>query len=297
MGYRDLFNEWLSLDSDTRNELLSIEDEKEIEDRFYKDLEFGTGGLRGIMGAGSNRMNKYTVARASLGLANYFNSKKKDGVTAEKCKIAIAYDSRNNSEFFAKTAAVVYANNGFEVYLFDRLVPVPVLSFTTGYLGCDAGVMITASHNPKEYNGYKVYQEDGAQISGEISDGILREIQALDLFDSFSRMPLEQGIREQIIRMIGEEMDRRYLDYAEGLKQRPDRELDRSVTVVYTPLNGAGSIPMETAARELGYENFVIVPEQKDPDPDFTTVGYPNPEDPKGFALAEKLGRSCMRIC
>ena len=152
MGYRDLFNEWLSLDSDTRNELLSIEDEKEIEDRFYKDLEFGTGGLRGIMGAGSNRMNKYTVARASLGLANYFNSKKNNADSNEKCKIAIAYDSRNNSEFFAKTAAVVYANNGFEVYLFDRLVPVPVLSFTTGYLGCDAGVMITASHNPKEYN-------------------------------------------------------------------------------------------------------------------------------------------------
>ena len=163
MGYKELYNEWLNLDEDTRSELLSIDDDKEIEDRFYKDLEFGTGGLRGIMGAGSNRMNKYTVARASLGLANYFNSKKKDGATAEKCKIAIAYDSRNNSEFFAKTAAVVYANNGFEVYLFDRLVPVPVLSFTTGYLGCDAGVMITASHNPKEYNGYKVYDNRGSK--------------------------------------------------------------------------------------------------------------------------------------
>ncbi|MDY2837264.1 MAG: phospho-sugar mutase, partial [Bilifractor sp.] len=188
-------------------------------------------------------------------------------------------------------AAEILAGNGIRVWLFPSMRPTPELSFAVRELHTLSGINMTASHNPKEYNGYKVYQEDGAQISGEISDGILREIQALDLFDSFSRMPLEQGIREQIIRMIGEEMDRRYLDYAEGLKQRPDRELDRSVTVVYTPLNGAGSIPMETAARELGYENFVIVPEQKDPDPDFTTVGYPNPEDPKGFALAEKLGK------
>lgn len=297
MNAEEKYQEWLDRlpeGDPMRQELLSIRGNvKEINDRFYQEIVFGTAGLRGICGAGTNRMNPLTVGRATQGIANYL---KKSGEDLTR-GVAVAYDCRHHSREYSELAAEILAGNGIRVWLFPSMRPTPELSFAVRELHTLSGINMTASHNPKEYNGYKVYQEDGAQISGEISDGILREIQALDLFDSFSRMPLEQGIREQIIRMIGEEMDRRYLDYAEGLKQRPDRELDRSVTVVYTPLNGAGSIPMETAARELGYENFVIVPEQKDPDPDFTTVGYPNPEDPKGFALAEKLGRSCMRIC
>ena len=291
MNAEEKYQEWLDglpEGDPMRQELLSIRGNvKEINDRFYQEIVFGTAGLRGICGAGTNRMNPLTVGRATQGIANYL---KKSGEDLTR-GVAVAYDCRHHSREYSELAAEILAGNGIRVWLFPSMRPTPELSFAVRELHTLSGINMTASHNPKEYNGYKVYQEDGAQISGEISDGILREIQALDLFDSFSRMPLEQGIREQIIRMIGEEMDRRYLDYAEGLKQRPDRELDRSVTVVYTPLNGAGSIPMETAARELGYENFVIVPEQKDPDPDFTTVGYPNPEDPKGFALAEKLGK------
>ena len=291
MNAEEKYQEWLDRlpeGDPMRQELLSIRGNvKEINDRFYQEIVFGTAGLRGICGAGTNRMNPLTVGRATQGIANYL---KKSGEDLTR-GVAVAYDCRHHSREYSELAAEILAGNGIRVWLFPSMRPTPELSFAVRELHTLSGINMTASHNPKEYNGYKVYQEDGAQISGEISDGILREIQALDLFDSFSRMPLEQGIREQIIRMIGEEMDRRYLDYAEGLKQRPDRELDRSVTVVYTPLNGAGSIPMETAARELGYENFVIVPEQKDPDPDFTTVGYPNPEDPKGFALAEKLGK------
>ena len=284
MGYRDLFNEWLSLDSDTRNELLSIEDEKEIEDRFYKDLEFGTGGLRGIMGAGSNRMNKYTVARASLGLANYFNSKKKDGATAEKCKIAIAYDSRNNSEFFAKTAAVVYANNGFEVYLFDRLVPVPVLSFTTGYLGCDAGVMITASHNPKEYNGYKVYDSTGCQLCTEEAKS------ALDYINSVNDFVIVDGVEnafehENIHRLGDETVDA----FISKVKEQSVYEEKSNLKIVYTPLHGTGNIPVRKVLQGM---DVTVVKEQELPDGDFSTVRSPNPEEKDALNLAIQAAQS-----
>ena len=284
MGYRDLFNEWLSLDSDTRNELLSIEDEKEIEDRFYKNLEFGTGGLRGIMGAGSNRMNKYTVARASLGLANYFNSKKKDGATAEKCKIAIAYDSRNNSEFFAKTAAVVYANNGFEVYLFDRLVPVPVLSFTTGYLGCDAGVMITASHNPKEYNGYKVYDSTGCQLCTEEAKS------ALDFINSVNEFVIVDGVEnafehENIHRLGDETVDA----FISKVKEQSVYEEKSDLKIVYTPLHGTGNIPVRKVLQGM---DVSVVKEQELPDGDFSTVRSPNPEEKDALNLAIQAAQS-----
>lgn len=284
MGYRDLFNEWLSLDSDTRNELLSIEDEKEIEDRFYKDLEFGTGGLRGIMGAGSNRMNKYTVARASLGLANYFNSKKKDGATAEKCKIAIAYDSRNNSEFFAKTAAVVYANNGFEVYLFDRLVPVPVLSFTTGYLGCDAGVMITASHNPKEYNGYKVYDSTGCQLCTEEAKS------ALDYINSVNEFVIVDGVEnafehENIHRLGDETVDA----FISKVEEQSVYEEKSNLKIVYTPLHGTGNIPVRKVLQGM---DVTVVKEQELPDGDFSTVRSPNPEEKDALNLAIQAAQS-----
>ena len=284
MGYRDLFNEWLSLDSDTRNELLSIEDEKEIEDRFYKDLEFGTGGLRGIMGAGSNRMNKYTVARASLGLANYFNLKKKDGATAEKCKIAIAYDSRNNSEFFAKTAAVVYANNGFEVYLFDRLVPVPVLSFTTGYLGCDAGVMITASHNPKEYNGYKVYDSTGCQLCTEEAKCALDFINAVNEFVIVDGV--ENAFEHENIHRLGEETVDAFIS---KVKEQSVYEEKSDLKIVYTPLHGTGNIPVRKVLQGM---DVTVVKEQELPDGDFSTVRSPNPEEKDALNLAIQAAQS-----
>lgn len=284
MGYRDLFNEWLSLDSDTRNELLSIEDEKEIEDRFYKDLEFGTGGLRGIMGAGSNRMNKYTVARASLGLANYFNSKKKDGATAEKCKIAIAYDSRNNSEFFAKTAAVVYANNGFEVYIFDRLVPVPVLSFTTGYLGCDAGVMITASHNPKEYNGYKVYDSTGCQLCTEEAKSALDFINAVNEFVIVD--DVENAFEHENIHRLGDETVDAFIS---KVKEQSVYEEKSDLKIVYTPLHGTGNIPVRKVLQGM---DVTVVKEQELPDGDFSTVRSPNPEEKDALNLAIQAAQS-----
>ena len=284
MGYRDLFNEWLNLDSDTRNELLSIEDEKEIEDRFYKDLEFGTGGLRGIMGAGSNRMNKYTVARASLGLANYFNSKKKDGATAEKCKIAIAYDSRNNSEFFAKTAAVVYANNGFEVYLFDRLVPVPVLSFTTGYLGCDAGVMITASHNPKEYNGYKVYDSTGCQLCTEEAKCALDFINAVNEFVIVDGV--ENAFEHENIHRLGDETVDAFIS---KVKEQSVYEEKSDLKIVYTPLHGTGNIPVRKVLQGM---DVTVVKEQELPDGDFSTVRSPNPEEKDALNLAIQAAQS-----
>ena len=278
MGYKELYNEWLNLDEDTRSELLSIDDDKEIEDRFYKDLEFGTGGLRGIMGAGSNRMNKYTVARASLGLANYFNSKKKDAATAEKCKIAIAYDSRNNSEFFAKTAAVVYANNGFEVYLFDRLVPVPVLSFTTGYLGCDAGVMITASHNPKEYNGYKVYDSTGCQLCTEEAKSALDFINAVNDFVIVDGA--ENAFEHENIHRLGDETVDAFIS---KVKEQSVYEDKSDLKIVYTPLHGTGNIPVRKVLQGM---DVTVVKEQELPDGDFSTVRSPNPEEKDALNIA-----------
>ena len=284
MGYRDLFNEWLNLDSETKEELLSIKDEKEIEDRFYKDLEFGTGGLRGIMGAGSNRMNKYTVARASLGLANYFNSKKNNADSNEICKIAIAYDSRNNSEFFAKTAAVVYANNGFEVFLFDRLVPVPVLSFTTAYLGCDAGVMITASHNPKEYNGYKVYDSTGCQLCTEEAKS------ALDYINSVNDFVIVDGVENVFehnnIHRLGDETVDAFIS---KVKEQSVYDEKSDLKIVYTPLHGTGNIPVRKVLQGM---DVIVVKEQELPDGNFSTVRSPNPEEKDALNLAIQTAQS-----
>ena len=291
MGYRERYEEWirrLPKDDPMRAELLAIEgNDTEIKDRFYKEIEFGTAGLRGICGAGTNRMNTLTVGRATQGIANYILSSGENPARG----FAIAYDCRYHSKEFAELAAQILAGNGITVYLFPSLRPTPELSFTIRSFAALGGINLTASHNPKEYNGYKVYWMDGAQISGEVSDGMLREILALDLFDSFKQMSLEDAIDERKVRMLGEEMDLAYLDYVMSMRQREDEELDLTILIVYTPLNGAGSVPMQQLAAVLGYENFAIVPEQKDPDPEFTTVGYPNPEDPKAFALSEELGR------
>ena len=291
MGYRERYEEWiarLNENDPMREELIAIkDDEKEIKERFYREIEFGTAGLRGICAAGTNRMNALTVGRATQGIANYILASGENPARG----IAIAYDCRYHSKEFAELAAEILAGNGIKVYLFPSLRPTPELSFTIRSFDALGGINLTASHNPKEYNGYKVYWMDGAQISGEISEGMLREILSLDFFDDFKRIPLEEAIDLKKVRMLGEEMDLAYLDYVMSMRQREDDELDLTIPIVYTPLNGAGSIPMQMLAKELGYENFVVVPEQKDPDPEFTTVGYPNPEDPKAFKLAEELGK------
>lgn len=271
-----------------KEELLAIrDDEKEIHERFYQEIVFGTAGLRGICGAGTNRMNVLTVGRATQGIAKFILASGEDPMKG----VAIAYDCRYHSQEFSELVAQIMAGNGIRAFLFPEMRPTPELSFAIRKLGCVSGVNMTASHNPKEYNGYKVYWSDGAQIAGEVSDGMLAEIQKLDFFDPFPVMPLEEAREKGLVVMIGEDMDRAYLDYVKGMSQRGPEELDRSVSIVYTPLNGAGSVPVRTVLSEMGYTNFHIVPEQEMPDPEFTTVGYPNPEDPKGFALAEKLGK------
>ena len=291
MSYRDRYEQWIAelpAEDPMREELIAIRDnDEEIKERFYAEIEFGTAGLRGIRGAGTNRMNRLTVGRATQGIANYILASGED----KSRGMVLAYDCRYFSKEFAELAAQIFAGNGIKAYLFPSHRPTPELSFAIRSFAALGGINMTASHNPKEYNGYKVYWMDGAQISGEISDGMLREIQALDFFDEFKIEPLEDAIDERKVRMITEEMDLAYLDYVKSMRQRDDDEIDKTIPIVYTPLNGAGSIPMQKLAEELGYVNFYIVPEQKDPDPEFTTVGYPNPEDPKAFELSEALGR------
>lgn len=270
MDYKEKYNLWLTFDEDTKNELMSITDEKEIEDRFYKDLAFGTGGLRGIMGAGSNRMNKYTVGKATLGLANYLKSK-----NSGELKVALAYDSRNNSAFFAKTAAGIFASCGFKVYLYETLVPVPVLSFTTHYLGCTAGVMITASHNPKEYNGYKVYDGKGCQFCTEDAKNAIEYINAIEDFSSIPFSDSDEGIT-----MIGENVLSEYLKQV--AKQSVYTEKS-DLKIVYTPLHGTGNIPVR---RMLQGMDVTVVKEQELPDGNFSTVRSPNPEEKDALNIA-----------
>lgn len=259
----------------------------EIEDRFYQDITFGTAGLRGICGAGTNRMNRLTVGRASQGLANYLLHSGEDISHG----VVIAYDCRYHSREFSELSAEILAGNGIPVFIFPSMRPTPELSFTIRDRHLLSGINLTASHNPKEYNGYKVYWKDGAQISGSVSDGVQKEILALDFFSEPKILSLDKAIQQGIVVMLGENTDRRYLDYVKSLSLRSGHELDYTVPIVYTPLNGAGSIPVTSVLREQGYSSVHIVEEQKDPDPEFTTVGYPNPEDPKAFALSERLGK------
>lgn len=272
MNYRDKYNLWLTFDENTKNELLSVTDEKEIEDRFYKDLAFGTGGLRGIMGAGSNRMNKYTVGKATFGLANYLKSKN-DG----EIKVALAYDSRNNSAFFAKTAAGIFASCGFKVYLYETLVPVPVLSFKTAFLGCTAGVMITASHNPKEYNGYKVYDSKGCQFCTEDAKNA---IEFINKIDDFSTIPFADVEDNKNITMIGENVLGEFL---KQVKKQSVYEKPSDLKIVYTPLHGTGNIPVR---RMLEGMDVTVVKEQELPDGNFSTVRSPNPEEKDALNIA-----------
>ncbi len=288
---REIYNLWLEkLDKNNPlyAELVEIKNnDAEITDRFYREIEFGTAGLRGICGAGTNRMNDLTVGRATRGIANYILKSGQD----PKKGVVIAYDCRYHSKEFSEMAAEIFAGNGIRAYLFPSLRPTPELSYAIRKLGAASGVNMTASHNPKEYNGYKVYWNDGAQISGEVSDGILSEIQKLDLFDAFPRISIPDAVQRGLIVMLGDEMDRDYLNYILSLSQRPDSELDLNTPIVYTPLNGAGSVPMMEMAKARVFRNFMIVPEQKDPDPDFKSVPFPNPENPKAFEIAEKIGK------
>lgn len=272
MDYKDKYNLWLTFDDETKAELEAIADEKEIEDRFYKDLAFGTGGLRGIMGAGSNRMNKYTVGKATYGLANYLKSNN-DG----EIKIALAYDSRNNSAYFAEIAAGIFASCGFKVYLYETLVPVPVLSFTTAYLGCTAGVMITASHNPKEYNGYKVYDSKGCQFCTEDAKNAIAFINAVD---DFSSIPFAEIKNNANVTMIGENVLSKFL---ERVKEQSVYDEPSDLKIVYTPLHGTGNIPVRRMLEGL---DVTVVKEQELPDGNFSTVRSPNPEEKDALTIA-----------
>lgn len=271
MNYRDKYNEWLAFaDENTKAELESITDEKEIEDRFYKDLAFGTGGLRGIMGAGSNRMNRYTVGKATLGLARYLKSKN-DG----EISVAIAYDTRNNSQYFAKVAAGIFASQNIKVNIYKMVVPVPVLSFTTHYLNCTAGVMITASHNPKEYNGYKVYDSKGCQFCTEDAKNAIGFIN--DITDYSSIPFLEES---ELINYIGENELNAFL--AEVKKQSLYEEKS-DLKIVYTPLHGTGNIPVRKMLEGM---DVTVVKEQELPDGNFSTVRSPNPEEKDALTIA-----------
>ncbi|MCR5025527.1 MAG: phospho-sugar mutase, partial [Lachnospiraceae bacterium] len=243
--------------------------------------------LRGICGAGTNRMNELTVGRATAGLGDYIIKSGQDKTRG----VVFAYDCRYHSKEFSYLAASILTAKGIKVYIFPSLRPTPELSFAIRELNAVSGINMTASHNPKEYNGYKVYFDDGAQISGEVSEGILSEIQKYSLFDKFEKMDIDEAEKKGLLVTLGDDMDRKYLDYVKSLSQREDPELDKTVGVVYTPLNGAGSIPLSKVMEERGFDNFFLVKEQKDPDPDFTTVPFPNPEDSRAFELAEKLGK------
>ena len=274
-------------DEETKKELLSIMgDKEEIEDRFYKELEFGTAGLRGIIGAGTNRMNKYTVGKATQGLANYIVEQG----TQEK-GVAISYDSRKMSKEFSEQTALILNANGIKTYLFENLRPVPELSFAVRELGCTAGVMITASHNPPKYNGYKVYWDDGAQIVNPRDVDIIGKVKAVTNFSEIKTIDRKEAEAKDLFHLIGTEMDDKYLAKLESLVLNPDivNEQGKNLKVVYTPLHGTGNTVVERLLTEIGIKNLYVVPEQKDPDGNFPTVDYPNPEDPKAFKLALEL--------
>lgn len=292
MDYREQFRFWLEdeyFDQDTKNELLAIRNqEAEIEDRFYRELEFGTGGLRGVVAAGLNRMNVYTVRKATQGLANYIL---KQGT--QKKGVAIAFDNRRMSTEFADVTALCLAANGIKAYGFESLRPTPELSFALRALGCTAGVMVTASHNPPEYNGYKVYWEDGAQITAPRDQEIIGEVRAITDYHAVKTMGKEEAVKAGLYQVIGQEMDDRYV--AELKKQilHPEviQEISKDLKIVYTPLCGAGNKLVQRTLKELGFQNVYVVPEQENPDPNFTTLEYPNPEDPKAFTYALRLAK------
>lgn len=292
MNYKDIYQEWISnpyFDEGTKAELKAIaDDEKEMEDRFYTELEFGTAGLRGVIGAGTNRMNIYTVRKATQGLANYIKK-----VQGEARGVAIAFDSRHMSPEFADEAALCLAANGIQAYVFESLRPTPELSYAVRRLNCIAGINITASHNPAEYNGYKVYWEDGAQITPPHDTGIMAEVKAVTDYSTMLTMDKAKAKQDGLYITIGEEIDRAYMDEIKKLVLHQDAidAVKDELKIVYTPLHGTGNIPVRTILKELGFSNVFVVKEQELPDGDFPTVGYPNPEAPAAYELALALAK------
>ena len=292
MGYMESYKAWCAneyFDEATRAELKSIEgNEKEIEDRFYKDLEFGTGGLRGVIGNGTNRMNIYTVRKATQGLANFIKKE-----NAADRGVAIAYDSRRMSPEFADEAALCLNANGIKAYIFPSLRPTPELSFAVRQLHCIAGIVITASHNPPEYNGYKVYWEDGAQITAPKDTQIITEVKAVTDYNTVKTMEKDEAEACGLYNVIGYDMDEAYIKALKKMSINGDiiRQVADDIKIVYTPFHGTGNVPVRRILKELGFKHVYIVKEQEKPDPDFTTLEYPNPEDPKAFTLALKLAK------
>jgi len=292
MDYKKLYEEWLSnpyFDEETKAELKAIEqDENEIKERFYKELEFGTAGLRGVIGAGTNRMNIYTVRKTTQGLANYIAA-----VNGQEKGVAIAHDSRRMSPEFAKEAALCLAANGVKAYIFDSLRPTPELSYAVRKLGCIAGINITASHNPPEYNGYKVYWEDGAQITPPHDSGIMAEVQKVTDYNTVKTMDEEAAKVAGLFQVIGKEVDDAYIEELKSQVIHMDaiKAMAKELKIVYSPLHGTGNIPARRVLKELGFEQVYVVKEQELPDGEFPTVSYPNPEADEAFELGLKLAK------
>ena len=291
MNYQDNYKLWLEsnkVDENTKAELRALNDEKEIEDRFYKNLEFGTGGLRGKMAAGNNRLNTYTIGKATQGLATYLVK------NFEKPSTAIAYDSRNNSALFAETAARVLAANGVKVYLYESLRPTPMLSFAVRYLQTDSGIVVTASHNPTAYNGYKVYGSDGGQVTDNAADEILGYINDTDIFNDVKMISVEEAKAQGLLVMIGEEVDNAYYEKVETLVVNKQLVKDHAseLNIIYTPIHGSGNVPVRAMLKRLGYENVTVVKEQELPDGNFPTTPYPNPESPQVFEIAVEMAKT-----
>lgn len=288
--YREKYNEWINSDiinEEIKNELRNIKDEKEIEDRFYKDLDFGTGGLRGIIGAGNNRMNVYTVSKATQGFANYLNE------SFENPSVAVAYDSRNMSKEFATAAALTLCANGVKVFLYESLRPTPVLSFAVRHLNCKGGIVVTASHNPKQYNGYKVYDEFGGQVTDEKANKIISLVNDVKDFSMIKNMSEEEALNKGLLVYIGEDVDKAYIDEVKNLTIRKElvKEKAKDLKIIYTPIHGSGNIPVRRVLSELGYSNVKVVKEQEEPNGNFPTAPYPNPEMPQVFELALEMAK------
>ncbi|WP_394899430.1 phospho-sugar mutase [Clostridium paraputrificum] len=288
--YKEKYNEWINSDiinEEIKNELRNIKDEKEIEDRFYKDLDFGTGGLRGIIGAGSNRMNVYTVSKATQGFANYLNE------SFENPSVAVAYDSRNMSKEFATAAALTLCANGVKVFLYESLRPTPVLSFAVRHLNCKGGIVVTASHNPKQYNGYKVYDEFGGQVTDEKANKIISLVNDVKDFSMIKNMSEEEALNKGLLVYIGEDVDKAYIDEVKNLIIRKElvKEKAKDLKIIYTPIHGSGNIPVRRVLSELGYSNVKVVKEQEEPNGNFPTAPYPNPEMPQVFELALEMAK------
>lgn len=292
MDYLKEYERWCTepaFDEKTKKELLEIKgNDEEIKDRFYKELEFGTAGLRGVIGMGTNRMNKYTVGKATQGLANYIIEQG----TQDK-GVAISYDSRRMSDEFSLQTALILNANGIKTYLFEKLRPVPELSFAVRQLGCTAGIMITASHNPPKYNGYKVYWDDGSQIVAPRDKDIIAKVRAISDFKEIKTISKEEAVNKGLFNVVGTEMDDKYINTLKSLVLNPEivREEGKKIKIVYTPLHGTGNTVTSRLLKELGFENVYVVPEQEKPDGNFPTVDYPNPEDKKAFKLALELAK------